>query len=390
MSLYFTVISLVCGSLIIGLLLGHYLVPATKAAERRASLESEKGAYIKGLKYIISNEPDKAIAEFTRAVKINSDTVEIYINLGKLFREKGELERAIRIHQSILLRPNLNPDVKESALMDLGLDYSAAGLFDRAIATFQQLIHLHPNNLPAHREMEKLFEEERDWENAFREARTCQKLSKSDASPLMAHIITELGKDLYNKGDTVQAKKELKRAIGIDKRCTETYLVLGDIYFAEEKLGQAISTWEEIIHLDLPCSHFVFEKLEKAYLKKKDYDHIEQIYREVLNKRPEDHNTRLILADYYQKKGLSQKAVQELKDALKFKHSIPSIKQKLGEILLKENLEKEALKEYKAMIEEMKAQKPLSCCSRCGYQTTEVIWKCPQCKEWDSFVTEDH
>ena len=141
---YLVAILFILIAFIIGLALGHYVIHPPVSLETQKISESQKGAYIKGLKYIISNEPDKAIAEFTRAVRINSDTVEIYINLGNLFREKGEIERAIRIHQSILLRPNLKPDIKESALMDLGLDYSAAGFFDRAISTFQQLISLHP------------------------------------------------------------------------------------------------------------------------------------------------------------------------------------------------------------------------------------------------------
>ena len=193
-------------ALIVGIILGHYLLPSAKTADTHYNQEPEKGAYIKGLKYIISNEPDKAIAEFTKAVKINTNTVEIYINLGNLFREKGEIERAIRIHQSILLRPNLKPDIKESALMDLGLDFSAAGFFDRAIATFQQLISLHPKNTQAHRELEKLYEEERDWQNAFDEASLLQKLTRSDMSPLLAHIVTELGKEFWAKGDAGQAK----------------------------------------------------------------------------------------------------------------------------------------------------------------------------------------
>jgi len=373
---------------IIGVALGHFLLPSARTSDAHYSQEQEKGAYIKGLKYIISNEPDKAIAEFTKAVKINTNTVEIYINLGNLFREKGEIERAIRIHQSILLRPNLKPDIKESALMDLGLDFSAAGFFDRAIATFQQLISLHPKNIQAHRELEKLYEEEKDWQGAFDEASLVQKLTRTDMSPLLTHIVTELGKELNGKGDTAQAKRELKRAIGLHKRCTETFLVLGDIYFAEDKLSQAISTWEEIIHNDLPFCRMVYERLEKAYLKRGDYDHIETIYREVMSRRPEDYATRLILADYYQKKGLSKKAIQELKEGLRFTQGQSSIRQKLGEILLKEKLEKEAIAEYKGIIEEMREQKDIYCCSKCGYNTVEIIWKCPQCKEWDTFVTE--
>ncbi|MBN2373017.1 tetratricopeptide repeat protein [bacterium] len=388
MSFYILSIIFACIALFIGILVGRYLIPSSSQPEPLDALEMEKGAYIKGLKYIISNEPDKAIAEFTRAVQINSDTVEIYINLGNLFREKGEIERAIRIHQSILLRPKLSQSVKESALMDLGLDYSAAGLFDRAISTFQQLISLNPDNPQAHRELEKLYEEEAEWENAFDEAKKYKRMSGSDASSLLAHIITELGKELYNKNENNQAIKELKRAISINKNSTEAYLILGDIFFSEGKLGHAIAAWEKIIHLNLPFSYFAYEKLEKAYLKKGDYDHIEQIYREVLAKRPDDFTTRIILAEYYQKKGLSNKAVKELRDAIRFKPKSLTIRKKLGEILLKEDLKDAIRNEYQALIEEMKGQRIYSC-SKCGYQGIDFIWKCPQCKEWDTFVEED-
>ena len=134
--------------------------------------------------------------------------------------------------------------------------------------------------------------------------------------------------------------------------------------------------------------HPAYEKLEKAYLKKEDYDHIEQIYREVLGKRPEDFTTRLILSEYYQKKGLSHKAVQELREAIKFKPKSLTIRKKLGEILLKEDLKDAIRTEYQALIEEMKGQRVYSC-NKCGYQSIDFIWKCPQCKEWDTFVEED-
>ncbi len=388
MSIHIIFILLSLFIFLLGIIAGYYLIPASESRGSRNLTDTEKGAYIKGLKYIISNEPDKAIAEFTRAVQINSNTVEIYINLGNLFRERGEIERAIRIHQGILLRPNLDPDIKKSALMELGLDYSASGIFNRAISIFQQLISLHPDNLQAHRELEKLYEEERDWERAFNEAKISQKLSGTDASNLLAHIVTELGKELYNKKEINQAIKELKRAISIYRNCTESYLVLGDIYFSDEKLDQAIATWEKIIHLNLPFSHLAYEKLEKAYLKKADYDRIEQIYHEVLDKNKEDCITRIILAEYYHKKGLNHKAVQELKDALKFKPKSTNIRQKLGEILIKGGLEKEALREYYALIEDMKGQRFFHC-NKCGYQANEVTWKCPQCKEWDTFIEED-
>ena len=93
---------------------------------------------------------DKAIAELTKAARINTDTVEIYQSLGNLFREKGEIDRAIKIHQNIVARDNIDDSARVDALMDLGIDYRKAGIFDQAIATFLQVIEQQPNRVDAH------------------------------------------------------------------------------------------------------------------------------------------------------------------------------------------------------------------------------------------------
>ena len=113
MSLYFAILYFSL-FLLVGILLGIFIGSRRNMKISEVSTD-DQSAYIRGLQYIISHEPDKAIAEFTKAVQINSGTVEIYLNLGNLFREKGEVERALRIHQSILVRPSLSPEIKSSA-----------------------------------------------------------------------------------------------------------------------------------------------------------------------------------------------------------------------------------------------------------------------------------
>ncbi|RKZ57943.1 MAG: lipopolysaccharide assembly protein LapB, partial [Candidatus Parabeggiatoa sp. nov. 3] len=93
--------------------------------------------YFKGLNYLLNEEPDKAIDVFIKLIEVDSDTVETHLALGILFRRRGEVNRAIRIHQNIIKRPTLHPQQRSLALFELGQDYRHAGLLDRAEQLFQ-------------------------------------------------------------------------------------------------------------------------------------------------------------------------------------------------------------------------------------------------------------
>ena len=372
-------------SLVLGALLGWSFAKKSKFEEETKS--NDKKAYIRGLKYLISNQPDKAIAEFTRAVQVDSNTIEIYQDLGNLFRERGEVGRAIQIHQSILLRPSLNRKIKISALMDLGFDYQKGGFIDRAIKIFQEVIESDPGNLQAHKSLEKLFEEEKSWENAYHVERQIQKFPQANENfSRLAHLMTEMGKAAYQKKDYNQAIKHLKEAIALDKNCTEAYLMLGDIYLAQDKVSKAINVFEKIVYSEHRFSFTVYKCLEKAYLQKGKYEKIESIYREILKLHPEDTKTRIILADYYYKKGLLTKAIKELREGLRVCPESLNLRSNLAEMLIRENRQDEALKEYQYLTEHIKKKNDYYFCQKCGYQSSEIQWKCPQCQEWDNFV----
>ncbi len=120
---------------IIGLIIGRL---TRKVEDKDAKLLARRGdnAFFKGIHYLLSNDRDHAIEEFTKSVQVNSDTIETYVALGNLYRSKGDIERAIRIRQTIILRPNIDEQIKLRALIDLGLDYRKGGFLDRALETF--------------------------------------------------------------------------------------------------------------------------------------------------------------------------------------------------------------------------------------------------------------
>ena len=148
---------------LIGLVLG--LIIRSRRYRKVKTLTSKgDNAFFKGVQYLLSNDRDQAIEEFTKSVQVNSDTIETYVALGNLYRSKGDIERAIRIRESIILRPNIDRGIRLRALFDLGLDYRKGGFLNRALETFLELHKKQPSNLETLEEMEKIYEEMGDWE----------------------------------------------------------------------------------------------------------------------------------------------------------------------------------------------------------------------------------
>ncbi len=365
--------------LIGGYFLGKSKTPASTPTPHSAS-------YVKGLNYIIANLPDKAIAEFTKAVKINSDTVEIYLRLGNLFRDKGEVERAIRIHQSIILRPVLSRSDKINALTELGLDYLKAGFIDRSIETYSEVLVLQSDHLEAHIRLAELYGEVRNWERAFSTHQRILRLKKSNDQSILAHIQVEIGKTYLEEHDIKQAIKRLNTAILLDPRSTRAHLLLGQIHMGQEKNKKAVSLWEEVIHSDLPFASLTYKDLDAAYQATDQPEQTEQIYREVLQRKPEYVRTRLALAKFYYRNGNSHKAIEELREVLKRGIGFLAAREYLFKILVDQVRALDVLPEYHQLFTHLEMEDIPYRCRTCGYESWDSPWSCPQCRQWDSFT----
>jgi len=130
-------------------------------ARKKSSLTSD---YFKGLNYLVNEQPDKAIEVFIRVVEVDSETIETHLALGSLFRRRGEVDRAIRIHQNLIARPSLNREQRTQALLELGQDYMNAGLLDRAESLFLELVELDAHTVRALQLLADIYEQEKDWQ----------------------------------------------------------------------------------------------------------------------------------------------------------------------------------------------------------------------------------
>jgi len=367
------------GGLVFGLVVKRGSRDRTPAPHDR---EGDK-AFLKGVQYILSNDHDQAIEQFTRAVQVDSDTVETYVALGNLYRSKGDIDRAIRIRRNIIVRPHINEQVRTRAKFDLGLDYRKGGFLDRSLEAFADVLHKEPNNLPALEEIEKIYEEIGDWDNAFHTRQKISRILKEDDSNILAHHKVEAGKDWMEKGDLTKAKASFKKAIAIDPECVDAYLHLGDLYQNKEDYRSAVSTWKKIADAAPAFTFLAYQRLEGAYTRMKNLKPVEDFLKECAEKN-NDAFTRLALAKYLYSNGDVDGAVRELEQALELDENFFEARSFRGRILLNEDRRDEALEAYSDLLDRLKVSTLSFQCTNCGFVPGELMWQCPQCRRWDT------
>jgi lipopolysaccharide biosynthesis regulator YciM len=374
-------------SLILGGTAGRFLSYRKEKRTRSLRREGDK-AFFKGIQYILSNDHDQAIEEFTKSVQINSDTIETYVALGNLYRSKGDIDRAIRIRQSIILRPNIDEVSKLRALIDLGVDYRKGGFMNRALEALNQALQKEPANLEALDAAEKIYEDMRDWENAYATRQRIARGSRGNHKHILAHYQAELGKESQEKGDFAKAKSCFQKAISIDDKCLDAHLHLGDLHFQKQDYRKAVSEWRKVVHIAPQFSFLAYRRLEGAYGEMKNLKPVEEFLKECAESS-RDAFTHMALARYLFNEKDYEGAVRELDSALALDPSFWEARKFKGEILLKQGMRDEALRAYQELIPRLNVPYLKFQCSNCGFRPGDLQWQCPQCRNWDTIGLMD-
>ncbi len=372
-------------ALIIGFALGRAgdaKTPAGTSRRDRPARSPSDDAFMKGLTHLMADHTDQAIEEFTRAVTLNSDTVETYVVLGNLFRQKGEIERAVRIRQSIIARPQLEPSVRLQALYDLGLDYRKGGLYNRATEAFQEVLEMDASHQESLQQMVGLFEETRDWENAFDTLKRLDKLNRSDSRCILAHYKTERGKELMSAGQLEKAEDSLNQAINVDKTCLDAYLHLGDLELARDRQRKALSIWRKAVKLAPEHAHLVVRRVAEAETALGDKT--AKAFLDEIDINQAAPNTLLALAEYYHAHGQDDQAQQIMTLAVNKNPEMLDSHRLLGETLLARGERDAALTAYAELLKHINGDWSSYQCEQCGFVSAHLTWKCPRCHAWDT------
>lgn len=238
-----------------------------KTGQFQSSLSRD---YFAGLNYLLNEQPDKAVDVFTRLLQVDSETVETHLALGSLFRRRGEIGRAIKIHQNLIARAQLSKQYRLAALIALGKDYLQAGLVDRAERLFLEITSVGEESLVSLHYLRDIYQQQKNWQAAIKVAQQLKTMTDEPLHIAIAHYHCELAQQWLIKQDTNNAVKELKTALKQDSNCVRANLLLGKIFFELQQYKNAIAVSEEILRQDkiffaesLPVLVAAYEKLDQ-------------------------------------------------------------------------------------------------------------------------------
>jgi lipopolysaccharide biosynthesis regulator YciM len=349
----------------------------TTFSRRRRSADAAR-AYLKGFRYILSDEPDAALEELTRAVEVDARTVETYFALGALFRRTGEHERAIRLHQNMLLKSDLQERLARQIELELALDYHRAGMLQQAGETYQKLLSRDPTHREALTRLRQIHEERQDYPLAAEvQARLVEAQDGSRA--ILAHLLAEAA---LAENDMELARGFAARAVEIEPSSAHAALALGLVLARRGQGEEAAASLKRACELDPEMCVRAAEPLQQVC----DADGPRGAipFLEALVEAGDHASARVALARCLRQTGRVGKATAHLRRALDLDPRYVEARVELGKALLESSMDDGARRELEALLAALGQQETSFSCRACGHGYSEPQFRCVRCLNWDT------
>ncbi|NLB13389.1 MAG: lipopolysaccharide assembly protein LapB [Gammaproteobacteria bacterium] len=342
-------------------------------------------SYFRGLNFLLNEQPDKAIEVFLQIAEVDKDTVETHFALGNLFRRRGEVDRAIRIHQNLIERPHLSEDQRIQAVLELGEDFMRAGLLDRAEGLFADLVKVHGGVAPkALRHLISIYQLERDWPKAIEHARQYEAATGEPMGKLLAQFHCELVEIARTSGDVEQARTHLRAAYDADSHSARAGIISGRMALAEGDDAAAIRAFERVARHDVDYLPEVLQSLLQACARTGERGRLRAFLAEMIERFP-GVTPMLALARLIEQDDGVDAARQFLTRQLRRRPSVRGQKA-LIDLGLDESAEtsRDTLRLLGELSEQLVAGEAAYRCGHCGFGARAHHWQCPSCKRWDT------
>jgi lipopolysaccharide biosynthesis regulator YciM len=357
---------------------------ASANASNREKHQDFSSNYLKGLNYLLNEQPDKAIEVFIKMLEVDSETVETHLALGNLFRRRGEVERAIRIHQNLIAKTSLNEEERSLAVLELGMDYMRSGLLDRAEDLFKELHKTGQRLSDSLKQLIEIYQQEKDWEAAIAYARELEARCGEDMSRFIAQFYCEQADHSIRKGDNTQAAGLLKQALDTDPGCVRASLMEGHIALKAGQPGQALRCYQRIERQDPEFLVEAIGPIKDCHQAMGKMDEFGE-YARHLSRKYGGIPLLLSLTDHIvQEQGVDE-AMNYLSQELRRRPSIRGLGRFIEYTLPGADGQ---TKQNVAIIRDVMCQwlqhKPAYQCRHCGFLAKTLHWQCPGCKYWST------
>jgi len=342
-------------------------------------------SYFRGLNYLLNEQPDQAIEAFLEVARLDPDTLELHFALGALFRRRGELERAIRIHQNLVDRSNLKQDQRLKALYELGQDFLKAGLLDRAEDIFKKL-EAGPHALDALRNLLDIYVLEKDWQQAIAIAERLEKMGSPCQKADTAHYYCELALNEMLRKDMDAAHRHLDQALNINRKAVRASQLQGDLAAQVGDDETAIGHWRRIEQQNVTYLPVVAERLLNAYRRLGRPLEGVELLKSYLSRQPS--------ADLFH---ILFNSVAENHDwAAAERLAGEALKRQPGLRVLDDYLQARTagvgadleIKMTQDLVHRQVSRIAYYQCVHCGFKAHQFFWQCPACAAWDGIAPE--
>lgn len=265
--------------------------------------KSDSELYVAALRDLLDGRPEKAFAGLRQVVAEDSSNIDAYLRLGQILRQSNKADRALQVHRDLTLRSDLTANEKAAVLAQLAEDYAALDDLETAIAALDELKSLQSGNRQALTRLLELQKQAGQWDGAYDTAVAIIKLDSGKSKKSLARYKFQQGLQLFNKREQHKARVVFKEAIGLDPEFVPAYLTIGDSYCLEERFEDAVNFWNKLIAAVPEEGHQVIDRLKKALFDLGRFGEIGEICRNILAHAPQNVEARMMLAEFYQKKG---------------------------------------------------------------------------------------
>lgn len=341
-------------------------------------------SYFQGLNFLLNEQQDQAIEAFIEVVKVDPQTIELHFALGSLFRRRGEVDRAIRMHLNLVERGDLDEEKKQQALFELAQDYLKAGILDRAETAFQSL-HGTPYEKESLEFLLEIFQKEHDWLKAIDVTQRIAALTGEPRARLAAFFFCELATAELAQKQTEAAVVHLEQALSVDPKGVRASMMLGDIQLAAGHAPRAIEIWKKVEQQDAQYLPLVAERVLQGYRQNNDENGGVLLLQGYLQKYPSLDLMNVLFGVIVQRDG-AEAAYQLVRNELKRNPSLLGLDKLLEAQLLGYSGERRSdIELVKSLIHNRTRSLAMYRCGHCGFKARQFYWHCPACHSWESY-----
>nr|CAA6806043.1 MAG: Heat shock (predicted periplasmic) protein YciM, precursor [uncultured Thiotrichaceae bacterium] len=349
--------------------------------------------FVRGINFLLNEEPDKALDIFLESPAIDGQTADTFLSLGNMFRNRGEVNRALRVHQHLVARPDLSREQRQTAMLALGEDFFAAGLLDRAESVFREVIDKYPDNAKVSDPLRHIYEQLQDWGKAIELSQSSSAVL-NDKNRFIAHYYCEQAEEHFRGSELYQADESLKSALSVYPDSARVKVLQARLALARDNRDQALTYYQQAIQKDQRLLGMLIDELLEVFT---DDAELKKLYQFVHNEYLDSNNVRLFpaLLSIACSTGHESDVYSLIESHLKNDHlSLQTITRSVAVLSDQSELKAstgekiatdvQTLPIIQSALERLSQGDADFQCLQCGYKMHDYLWRCPACHHWDT------